>query len=1204
MLRRQPQGIMWVSGSPAARSRAITRLLVTAGIACSISMPASAHAQRLQFSKLTTDDGVSGSWVPSIIQDSRGFMWFGTRRGLDRFDGNTINTYRHVRGDSNSLGDNYVEFLKEDRDSVIWVGTRKGVSRLDRAHETFKNYTVGPGEGGRPVMAMLHARSGTVWLGTDEGLYQFDRKTGASTRFAGSAAADLIGKSVSALLEDRRGHIWVGTTDAGLKDIDLSNGSVRAYKGSTSSPTGFPGADIRGLVEDDAGMLWVGAYRGGLVRLDPVSGAITRYRHDPNDPKSLAVDAIQTIALTERGGIWVGLENGGLDKFDAATNTFHHNRNDPNNPSGLTNNSIWSLYEDGSGTLWVGTFAGGINIAKRNSDAIRTYRAVPGDVTSLSANSVVGFAQDSSGAVWVATDGGGLNRFDLATGKFMQVTTKNSALNQDAVLGIAAEPSGVLWVGMWGGGVTRYDPRSNSFTSFTTRNSNIPGDDIFAMHLDRKGRLWAGSWNRGLLLFDRDTKSFTTFPITKPPVVAQEIWAIEELRDGRLALCTREQGLIIFDPESKAMTSFMPDPKDPNSIISAEVRAIYESEPGVLWLGTAEGLDKLDLTTKKVTHFTNADGIVGTAVSGIATDAEGNFWLSTDQGITRFNPAMKKGAQFTQADGLQGRDFNPRAYFRSRTGALLFGGNAGLSVIQPSQLAQNTRVPPVVLTGFQLMSKPVAIGAEGSPLETAIGETKTLTLSYKQSVFTFEFAALDYTAPAKNQYAYKLDGFDKEWREVGNQRTAVYTNLEPGKYTFHVKGTNNDGVWNETGASLDLVITPPFWKTWWFRLFLAAATAGAIWFVVRAATERRRNLERMNSQLAESAERDRTAQQYLTGNVREMLGAMSRFSEGDLSVALDVATDDEIGQLRGGFNTAVTNIRAMVLQVHEIVSATVSASRQIRVSTEALAEGAQQQIEQASLVATAAEQMSSVVADNARHIGVVAEMAQQSGRDAVEGGRVVRDTFASMDTIVSTVGRSATTVAALGKSSEEITKITRVIDQLADQTNLLALNAAIEAARAGKHGRTFAVVADEIRDLADRTSSSTQAITRVIMANEAAVKEAVASMGQVSGHLESGRQLVDRAGIALDSIIENSGKVLDSVKQVTKSSEEQAETTIHIGKNIETISRVTHEAASGNQSIASAVQEMSALIEDLQTRVARFHLGEESESQRELTEVG
>jgi methyl-accepting chemotaxis protein/ligand-binding sensor domain-containing protein len=1175
-------------GKPTAHARVLRRASIACALACTIGLPGRGDAQRLQFTKLTADDGLSSPWVPTIYQDVRGFMWFGTRRGLDRYDGYSITNYRSVRGDSSTLPDNYIEFVREDRDSLLWVGTRKGLSRFDRAHDRFVTYAVGPNDSGRVVLSFLHTRAGQRWVGTDEGLYQLDRATGKSVRYPRSAALGLVGKNVVALVEDRRGHLWIATREMGVLDLDPATGAARPYLNNSTD------ADVRALIEDAAGTIWVGTYHGGLVKIDPLSGSVTRYQHEPGNPKSLSLNAVQALIENGRDGLWVGLENGGLDRFDFGTGTFTHNGYDPNNPTGLNNNSVWGLHEDRTGTLWVGTFAGGVNVAKRNSDAIRTYRSVPGDASSLSVNSVVAFAQDSLGNVWVATDGGGVNRFDVASGRFTRYTSKNSALNVDAVLGVAAEPGGALWLGTWAGGITRFDPSSNSFTAFTSRNTNLPDDNIFAMHVDRRGRVWAGSWREGLLLFDKASRSFSKFPIGK--VGGQsEIWRIEELRDGRLALGTRESGLRVFDPETRQMLAFNADGKPDTSLSSNEVRAIRETEPGVLWVGTAEGLDRVDLATKAITHFTRDDGINATAVSGIATDGEGNLWLSTDQGVTRFNPTLKKGQQFTKADGLQGRDFNPRSYFRTRTGALLFGGNEGFSVIQPQQLAQNTRMPPVVLTGFQLMNKPVAIGAKDSPLESAIGETKTLTLSHEHSVFTFEFAALDYTAPAKNQYAYKLDGFDREWRDAGTQRTAVYTNLAPGKYTFHVKGSNNDGVWNEEGASLDVVIKPPFWASWWFRLLMIGAIGTAAYYAARAVRDRRKGLERMNAQLAEVAEKDRKAQQYLAGNVREMLLAMSRFSAGDLSVELEASSDDEIGQLRHGFNVAVANIRTMVVQVHDIVTATVEASHHIRASTEQMAAGAAQQIEQAAVVASAAEQMTNAVAENARHIGVVAEMAQRSGKDAQEGGRVVRDTFASMDTIVSTVGDSAHSVAALGASSQEITKITRVIEQLADQTNLLALNAAIEAARAGKHGRSFAVVAEEIRDLADRTSTSTKAIAQVIRDNEEAVQQAVERMNSVSTHLASGRQLVDQAGGALDSIIENSGKVLESIRQVTQSSEEQAETTQHIGRNIETISRVTHEAASGNQTIASAVQEMSALIEDLQTRVARFHLGGESE---------
>jgi methyl-accepting chemotaxis protein/ligand-binding sensor domain-containing protein len=1158
--------------------------------AYALCIPSNAHAQRLQFQKLTAENGLSSAWVSSIYQDSRGFMWFGTHNGLNRFDAYNVTSYRHKRGDSTSLAGNFVEFIQEDRDSVLWIGMQQGLTRFDRDRETFTNYPVKDGNADRTVYKMLQTKAGLILLGTNGGIFQFDKATGASTPYAAKATAGMNGPELGALLEDHRGHIWLGSHGNGLLEFDPATKSAHRYVANAADPSALPDNDVRAVVEDSAGILWIGTFKSGVVRLDPTSGAMTRIQHNAADPRSLTLNAVQTMALDGRDGLWIGTDNGGLDHLDLRTNAITHNTYDSNDEMGLNSGSIWSLFEDRNGTLWVGTYSGGVNMAKRNSDWIHSYHTVAGDVSSLSANSVIAFSQDSAGTIWVATDGGGLNRFDPASKRFIRYTMKNGGVNSDAVLAVAAEPSGAVWIGTWGGGVGRVDPASHAFTAYTTKNSNLPNDNIFALHIDRGGRLWVGTWKNGLLLFDRATKSFTAFPITEDGNNQAQIWIIEELRDGKLALGTLSQGIRIFDPATRKMTAFQTDAKDANSLSSNEIRAIREGEPGILWIGTGEGLDRLDVATKKVTHFGATDGILATAVSGIVADGNDRLWLSTDQGLTRFDPATKQGVKYTTADGLQGHDFTPRAYLHARGGAMLFGGNQGFSIVRPGSMVPNVSKPPVVLTGFQLFNKPVVVGAKGSPLARSISESKEITLGYDQSVFTFEFAALDYTAPAKNQYSYKLEGFDKDWREASNQRSAVYTNLAPGSYVFRVKASNNDGVWNDDGVSVRVTVTPPFWKTWWFRLLGLAVIAAAIYYIAKSVTERRKSLEVMNAQLAEVAERDRKSQQYLAGNVREMLGAMGRFSEGDLSVELATASDDEIGQLRVGFNTAVANIRTMVMQVHEIVTATVRASRQIQESTDALAAGAAEQTQQTSLMATAAEQMTATVADNARHIGLVAEMAQRSGRDAQKGGGVVRDTFSSMDTIVSTVALSAKTVSALGDSSKQITSITRVIDELADQTNLLALNAAIEAARAGVHGRTFAVVAEEIRDLADRTSSSTKAIAKVIQENDRAVSEAVDRMSQLSGHLAMGRHLVDQAGGALDSIIENSSKVLDSVKQVTESSEEQAATTLHLGKNIESISRVTRETAQGNQAIASSVQEMTALIEDLQTRVARFRI--------------
>jgi len=462
-------------------------------------------------------------------------------------------------------------------------------------------------------------------------------------------------------------------------------------------------------------------------------------------------------------------------------------------------------------------------------------------------------------------------------------------------------------------------------------------------------------------------------------------------------------------------------------------------------------------------------------------------------------------------------------------------------------------------------------------------------LHHDQGVFTIEFAALDFVAPEKNQYAYKLEGLDEGWNEVGTKHSASYTNLPAGKYTFRVKGTNNDGTWNEKGASLEIRIVPPFWASWWFRTIILLAAASGARYAIRVQRERRESLERMNATLAEAADRDRRAQQYLERNVLEVLGAMERFSEGDLSVALSVENDDAIGRLRSGVNRAVANIRSMVQQVRDVLDSTVQTSRQIQGESTELTRGAEEQISQTLLVAGAAQQMAQTVSASAATIAEASEIAQRSGTEAHEGGRIVRDTFAGMDEIVTTVGISARTVQSLGRSSEQIGAITRVIEQIADQTELLSLNAAIEAARAGRHGRTFAVVAQEVQRLAERTAQATSEIAKVIEHNQREVETAVDAMARVGGQVERGKQLVDKAGGALDAIIANAERMLGCIQQVRASSEEQSSTTAHISENVETISRVTHSAVRGNQSIASSVQDLSVLIEDLQQRVARFH---------------
>ncbi len=1145
-------------------------------------LPALLAAQTVQFRQITPDDGLVSSQIGAIMQDSRGFMWLGSLRGLNRYDGYTFAEYKHKIADSTSLADNRVNAIFEDHDKTVWVGTNAGLSRYDRARERFTNFRVVPSDS-LSVQAITEAR-GKLLVGTDRGLYEFDGATGKSVPYAGSSFKTY---SVFALYEDRSQHLWIGTETAGAFEQDPATGTVRHWVNDKANPGSPPGKYVRAFQEDPSGAMWVGYYDAGLTRIDRTTGVSTTYSIAASDPLLGASRNIRAFLPEGSRGLWVGTENGGLEYFDFATRTFKLYRFDPSNPSGVNNNSVWAMARDQGGALWAGTFAGGVNISKQNGDAIHRFRSVAGDPKSLSFNSVISFAEDSRGGMWVATDGGGLNAFDRASGHFTRYNTHNSNLNSDAVLAIAEDRQGMLWVGTWAGGISRFNPKSGQFTAFTNKNSGLASNNIFGLLTDRAGQLWIGTFREGLQRYDPAKGTFTTFPIAK---TESEIRVIREASDGNLMLSTGSGGFVIFDPRTGKVTTY---PAAKGGVSGNQVTSILETAPGVVFIGTVGGLDRLDRKTNTFTHFTDADGLASSFVSGLAVDGKGYLWVSGDRGITRFDPATKKGKTYTSADGLQGSEFNVGSAFRSRDGTLYFGGPQGFNTLRPDSIVDNAHVPAVAITGFQLFNKPVPIAGKDSPLDSSITVSKRIDLSHSQSVFTIEFAALDFTASQKNQYAYKLEGLDNDWNEVGNKRVAAYTNLPAANYTFRVKGSNNDGVWNAEGASLEIHVHPPFWASWWFRTLLVLAAIALARYLLGAARARREGLERVNVTLAEAADRDRRAQQYLETNVLEVLGAMERFSAGDLAVSLPVEKDDAIGKLRGGFNTAVTNIHSMVKQVRDVLDATVATSRQIHGQTIELSRGAEEQIDQTMLVSGAAQQMARSVAGSTQTIAEASEIAHHSGMEAQAGGRIVRDTFAGMDDIVATVTTSASTVEALGDSSEQIGAITRVIEQINDQAELLSLNAAIEAARAGVHGRAFAVVAHEMGQLAQKTADATSQIAKVIETNQREVRRAVHAMSRVSSQVEHGRAMVEKAGGALDGIIGNAERMLACIQQVRASSEEQSATTAHITENVETISQVTHSAVRGNQTIASSVQELSALIEDLQQRVSRFQLKHE-----------
>ncbi|MEO6527329.1 MAG: two-component regulator propeller domain-containing protein, partial [Gemmatimonadaceae bacterium] len=704
---------------------------LTCGVLC-LTPLLPVESQKLRFRQLTPDDGLSGSLVQSIIQDSRGFLWLGTRKGLNRYDGTAFTIYRHKADDSTSLADNNTEIVYEDHQKRLWIGHPLGLSRYDRERDAFVNYSIGDGVG---VTAMVEAQE-TLWLATTRGLYKFDRASGKAMPFA----ADQLGKiALAALFEDSGKHLWIGTRGSGARELDPRTGQLKSWAidpSNSESAANLRGKDIRTFVEDGEGSVYMGMMDGGLAKLNRATGGVTLYQHDPEDPFSISIDAVHALLLDGTRGLWVGTENGGLDYFTFATRRFQHNKFDQNDPSGLNSNSIWALHRDPTGSLWVGTFAGGVNVTRQNGNAIRRFRSVAGDATSLSYNSVMAFLEDSRGAMWVATDGGGLNKFDRATGKFVHYSMKTSDLKSDAVLTITEDRTGKLWIGAWAGALSRFDPQTGHFTAYTPKNSGIADEHIFATYADKAGMVWVGTNSKGLQRIDPATGATSTFLLGTG--AERQIRIITETSDGMLLIGTSGGGLVEFDPRTSSRKRVYVAGKD--GISGNAIQAIVETEPGIVWVGTPNGLDRIDRRANKIEHVTEEDGLPGSAVSGLALDASRRLWISGDHGITRYDPATKKLKRYTVADGLQGSEFNVGAYYRARDGALFFGGAQGFNMLDPGSITENAHVPAVAITGFQLFNKPVTIGGRGSPLESSITETKQLVLQHDQSVFTLEFA--------------------------------------------------------------------------------------------------------------------------------------------------------------------------------------------------------------------------------------------------------------------------------------------------------------------------------------------------------------------------------------------------------------------------------------------------------------------------------
>jgi ligand-binding sensor domain-containing protein len=789
-----------------------------------------------RFVRLSAEHGLSQDTVQAVLQDHRRFLWFGTEEGLNRYDGYRFEVFKHEPGNPESLPHNFILSLYEDRAHRLWVGTLEGLSLFDPATSTFKTYkTKGSPTGGfdqTQVSSIVEDRAGNLWVGIDgSGLARVDPATGAfvdTYRHAAGDVRSLSGDKVNKVFVDRAGVLWVGTV-TGLNRFDPETRSFVRY---------LHGADEQGLghdfvwdmVEDRDGHLWVATYGGGLSVLDPVRERFRRYqKKDGRIPN----DWITSLFVDGSGAVWAGTDGSGLLQYDPRADRFPSVRSVARDPHSLSKNVVRSIYEDAQKNLWVGTYKGGLSMLQPKLQDFSFYGHNPAVAGTLSdAASVDALLEDREGLVWVGTSEGGLNRLDPETGTFRHYRHDPGdprSLGRDTVTALHQDRAGRLWVGTHGGGLDRFDFATGAFHHLRHRpqdGAGLSNDYIWAIVEGAEG-LWLAT-NGGVDHYDPDSGRIAHYR-HGPEEDSLSHHAVRSLlleENGDLYVGTMA-GLDFLPRGARGFVHFRYDPANPRSLSNNTVLALHRDSRGRRWVGTlGGGLDLFDPGSKTFRAFRVADGLPSDSIYCICEDSRGELWLGTNSGLSRFNPETNEFKNYGLSNGLRSLQFNIGGCRRTRDGRLLFGTSGGFYFFDPDQIKLDLHIPPLLFTSFRLFDQPVR-------LRPAVSMRDEIRLDHRENVFSLEFAVLDFAVPRGNAYAYRVLGFRPDWTPLGPKHELTFTNLDPGTYTLQVRGSNSDGVWNESGTELRIVVAPPFWATAWFRGLLALALLGLLFGAFR-----------------------------------------------------------------------------------------------------------------------------------------------------------------------------------------------------------------------------------------------------------------------------------------------------------------------------------------------------------------------------------
>ncbi|MES2593591.1 MAG: two-component regulator propeller domain-containing protein [Bacteroidota bacterium] len=818
-------------------------------------LQAQQYQENTKFKHLSSADGLSDNSVSAIMQDKEGFIWLGTSDGLNKYNGYDFTIYRHNPVDSTSIGSGRINCIFEDKEGLIWIGAEGSLSVFNKQKNEFKVYKNDTENsfslGHNLVTDIIEDKEGNMWISTyGGGLNKFDKE---SSRFkvyknipenSNSISSDFVENC----FEDSKGIIWVSTfggAKGGLNSFDKISGKFTYHSTHFSNKKLENSQLLRFIKEDKSGLIYIanGTHFHGITVFDKSANTVVKqYLNDPLDKGTLSNNFAQCFYDDENGHVWVGTQNG-LNILDKSTGRFTVFKYERNNPDGLSDNFITSIYKDNQGLIWIGT-GQGVNIYNKDNNSFIVFKTNLKNEKSLNSNQVNSVFEDAEGEIWMGTGANGLTNYDRSSGEFKCYKERITADNKKESIGRVSsiqEINGKLWLGVFSSSVFEFDKSNNKFRPLSAVSGEMENTEIpvfiFGLLADSKKTLWTatpgGLFNINFL--EGKKEIYKNDPANPNSISENFTCSVFEDSDKNVWVCTRSAGLNVFERSTGKFFCFKNDPSNPNSINNDVVNIIYQTPDGVMWVGTnGGGLNALILkkgTNKfiegyKFFHFTDKDGLPNNIIAGILPDGKGNLWVSTNLGISKFTPPSYLTSSNLTANGepqtvngnskplFKNYDINDGlpnnsvtgAAFKTKNGLMYFGSADGLVCFHPDSIKDNLHRAPVYITSFKIFEKDF-------PLDTPISAKREMVLSYKQSFFSFEFVALDYAEPSKNQYAYMMEGFDSTWIYVSNRRYASYTNLDPGEYVFRVKASNNNGLWNDKGASIRIIITPPFWRT-------------------------------------------------------------------------------------------------------------------------------------------------------------------------------------------------------------------------------------------------------------------------------------------------------------------------------------------------------------------------------------------------------